>query len=348
MGFFDRRTVSVLATILAFAGLVLLLWVARRPVLVFIFAIFFAHLLEPLVASIEKWLATSRSKAVAITYGAILAALVIFGMTVGPHIVQQGRVLEETLPELLDKVKSGNIAWQLGGQRGWSFQTQAWIQQWLVQHQDGIARYPDVVTAHLKDAVSNITWIVLVPIVAIFFLKDSSTLSDSALKLIRSAQHRRLFRRVLDDLDTMLAKYVRVQLLLSLFAFIAYGAFLLIARLQYAFVIAAVAGVLEFIPIAGPLIALAMLVVIAFLTGYSPWPALVVFWLVWRLIQDYVNAPRVMGKGLDLHPLLVIFAVLVGGEVAGIPGILLSVPTVAALRILWLHWTRRPAVRNAA
>jgi predicted PurR-regulated permease PerM len=345
---FDRRTVSVLGTILAFVGLLSLLWAARRPVIVFIFAILFAHVLKPLVASIEKWLGTSRSRAVAITYVAIIAALVIFGMTVGPHIVQQGRVLEQTLPDLLGNVKSGDIAWQLGAKQGWSFETQARIQQWLVLHQDDIARYSYDVMAHLKDAVSNITWILLMPIVAIFFLTDRSTMSGSALKLIRSAQHRRLFERVLDDVDTMLAKYVRGQLLLSFFAFIAYGAFLLIARLQYAFVIAAVAGVLEFIPIAGPLITLGVLVVIAFLTGYSPWPALAAFWLIWRLIQDYVNAPRVMGKGLDLPPLLVIFAVLAGGEVAGIPGILLSVPAVAALRILWLNWIRRPPVRNAA
>src|SRR5205807_409471 len=135
-----------------------------------------------------------------------------------------------------------------------------------------------------------------------------SKLSDSALKLIRSTQHRKLFERVLDDLDTMLAQYVRGQLLLSFFAFVAYGAFLLIARLEYAFVVAAVAGILEFIPIAGPLIALGILLGIAFLTGYPHWLALAAFWLVWRFVQDYFNAPRVMGHGLDLHPLLVIFA----------------------------------------
>ncbi|PYS25101.1 MAG: hypothetical protein DMG11_23575 [Acidobacteria bacterium] len=72
------------------------------------------------------------------------------------------------------------------------------------------------------------------------------------------------------------------------------------------------------------------------------------FWLVWRGVQDYVNTPYVMGEGLDLHPLLAIFAILVGGEVAGVTGIYLSIPVVAALRILWLNWTRRPSTRKAA
>jgi predicted PurR-regulated permease PerM len=268
-------------------------------------------------------------------------------MTVGPRIVHEGKRLEETLPDLLEKVKSGNIAWQLGGQQGWSYQTQARIQQWLIQHQDDVSRYTQDVTTHLGEAVSNVTWILLVPIVAIFFLKDRS-LSDSALKLIRAPQQRRVVERIIGDLDTMLAQYVRGQILLSFFAVAAYGGFLLIARLQYALVIAVVAGALEFIPIAGALIALGILIAIAFLTGYSHWLALVGFWVVWRVIQDYVNAPRVMGEGLDLHPLLVIFSVLVGGEVAGILGILLAVPAVAALRILWLNLHHRVPVQNAA
>jgi predicted PurR-regulated permease PerM len=151
----------------------------------------------------------------------------------------------------------------------------------------------------------------------------------------------------MDDLDTMLAEYVRAQLL-SLFAFIAYGAFLLIVRLPYAFAVAAIGGVLEFIPFVGPLLTLGTLVAIAFLTGYPHWIPLVAFWLIWRVIQDNVNVPRVMSEGLDLPPLLAIFAILVGGEVAGVLGIFLSIPTVAAVRILWINWTQRVSVRRAA
>ncbi len=98
----------------------------------------------------------------------------------------------------------------------------------------------------------------------------------------------------------------------------------------------------------GPLFALVIIVGIAFLTGYPHWLMLVAFWLVWRGIQDYVNTPRVMGRDLDLHPLLAIFAILVGGEVGGVLGIFLSIPSVAALRILWLNWTHRGLARKAA
>src|SRR5262249_35570911 len=107
-------------------------------------------------------------------------------------------------------------------------------------------------------------------------------------------------------------------------------------------------GVLEFIPFVGPLLTLGILVAIAFLAGYPHWIAIVAFWLVWRGVQDYVNSPRVMGKGLDLHPLLVIFAVLVCCQVVGVQGIFPSIPPFAALRIAWLNWTRRRPTRKAA
>src|ERR1051326_5605869 len=150
MGFFDRRTVSVLLTILAFAGVLALVWVARLPVIAFIFALFFAQLLDPVVVRFQSWLRVSRGKAVGATYLAIFLGLLIFGFTVGPGILHQGQTLSETLPSLLENVKSGNIAWQLGGREGWSAQSQVRIQQWLMAHQNTIAGYENDVACRLE------------------------------------------------------------------------------------------------------------------------------------------------------------------------------------------------------
>jgi predicted PurR-regulated permease PerM len=344
MGFLDRRTISVLLTILVVAGILSLVWMARRPVIVFIFAILFAHLLEPVVVRFQGWLRLSRGKSVAVTYLVILAGLLIFGLTVGPHIIHQG----ERLPQLLENVKSGQIAWQVGSQQGWSSSTEARIQNWLAAHQNDIHRYAQDVTTHLAQLASNLAWILLVPILAIFFLKDRSKLSASVVELVSTSTNRGFLEKILTDLDTMLAQYIWAQLLLAFFAFVAYGAFLLVARLPYALAVGAIAGILEFIPIAGPLFALALIMGTAFLTGYVHWVWLVVFWIIWRGVQDYVNYPHVMGEGLDIHPLLAIFAVLVGGEVGGVVGIFLSIPAVAALRILWINWTHVGLARKVA
>jgi predicted PurR-regulated permease PerM len=315
----------------------------------FIFAILFAHLLEPVVGRFQAWFHVSRGKSVAITYLAIFGGLLIFGITAGPRILDQGERLSEELPSLFERVKTGSIVWEFGGKQGWSAGTEMRIQNWLVEHQDEISETTRNVKTRLQQIAANLPWILLVPVLTVFFLKDSSKLRNSVLYTIGRSGNRAFLERVMDDLDTMLAEYVRAQLLLSLFAFIAYAAFLLTIRFPYALAAAAIGGVLEFIPFVGPLLTLGMLIAIAFLTGYPHWIVVMGFWVIWRGTQDYVNTPRVMSHGLDLHPLLALFAILVGGEVAGVLGIYLSIPCVAALQILWLNWAdRMPEQKRAA
>jgi predicted PurR-regulated permease PerM len=97
-------------------------------------------------------------------------------------------------------------------------------------------------------------------------------------------------------------------------------------------------GILEFIPVVGPLVAAALILSVALLTGYSHWLVLLLFLIAWRLIQDYVVSPRIMGKSMELHPLAAIFGVLAGGEIAGVLGVYLSIPVMASLRIVWRRW----------
>jgi predicted PurR-regulated permease PerM len=73
-------------------------------------------------------------------------------------------------------------------------------------------------------------------------------------------------------------------------------------------------------------------------SGYSHWLGLIIFLIGWRLIQDYVVSPRVMGRSMELHPLAAIFGVLAGGEIAGVLGVYLSIPVMASLRIVWRRW----------
>ena len=84
----------------------------------------------------------------------------------------------------------------------------------------------------------------------------------------------------------------------------------------------------------GPLTAGVVAIGVSLFSGYNhPW-LLAVFVLVWRGIQDYGTSPLIMARGIEIHPALVIFAVLVGGEIGGVAGMFLSVPVIAALRIV--------------
>jgi predicted PurR-regulated permease PerM len=117
-----------------------------------------------------------------------------------------------------------------------------------------------------------------------------------------------------------------------------YSAVLGMMRMPYALVLGTLGGLLEFIPVVGPLVAAVVIVGVALLMSYPHWLALVIFLGTWRLIQDYVTSPRIMGRSMELHPLAAIFGVMAGGEVAGILGIFLSIPVMASLRIVFRRW----------
>jgi predicted PurR-regulated permease PerM len=107
-------------------------------------------------------------------------------------------------------------------------------------------------------------------------------------------------------------------------------------RMPYAILLAAAGGLLEFIPMLGPVASIALILIVAGVAGVSLWPV-IVFVVLFRVVQDYVISPHLMGHGVELHPLLVLFGVFAGAEIAGVAGTFLSVPVLALVRIVYLR-----------
>jgi predicted PurR-regulated permease PerM len=104
--------------------------------------------------------------------------------------------------------------------------------------------------------------------------------------------------------------------------------------------LAAAAALLEFIPVFGPLLSTLLVLIVALVTEYPHLLWILLFVLGYRIFQDYVLGPRLMGTGVGVHPILVLFGLLAGAEVAGVPGIFLSVPAIAAALIIGRHLIR--------
>lgn len=156
------------------------------------------------------------------------------------------------------------------------------------------------------------------------------------LDLVTDVQRRAMLDDLLADVNLMLASYIRALTLLAVAAFTAYAIFFSILSLPYAVLLAALAGMLEFIPMVGPLTAGAIIVMVALLSG-SHTLTVLIFLLAYRMFQDYILSPHLMGQGVELHPLLVLFGVFAGAEIAGIPGTFLSVPVLALVRVVYLR-----------
>ena len=320
------------------------LYAARRTLILFLFAIFFAYLINPAVERLEK-LVHSRVWAITIIYLLFLVGLGLVGFLVGPRIARQGARLGESLPGLMDKASTGQLSGQIGQlaarfgtQHHWSGETQKRIQTFLISRRDDLSRLAQHIGVRAAEAAQQVWVLFLVPILAIFFLRDGGSFHEVLLSLVQSRTQREFLQDVFQDLNQMLAQFIRAQLTLAALSLVVYTSFLGAMRVPYALMLGTAGGALEFIPVAGPLLAGAAMMIVAILAGYQHWGFLLLFLLVWRLIQDYVISPRIMGVSVELHPLAAVFGILAGGEIAGMLGVYLSIPVMASLRIVWRRW----------
>ena len=332
----DARTARVLITVLLFALGLGFLYVARQTLMAFLFAIFFAYLMSPLVWQLERVL-RGRGRAIAVIYSLLLALVILFFVSMGPRIARESARLSQSLPSLAH-LNSGQIAQQLEQEHGWNSRLFDLVRDYLYSHSDEINKLAQTVGLRIAEVAKQAWLLVVVPLLSIFFLKDGRAFSEVLLNSVHSRPQRELLQGVLSDLNQMLAHFIRAQLTLALLSFVMYSAVLAMMGVQNALALGTVGGMLEFIPVIGPLVAALVIVGVALLTGFPHWLWLLVFLGIWRLIQDYVSSPRIMGHSMELHPLAAIFGVMAGGEIAGILGIFLSIPVMASLRIVFRRW----------
>jgi predicted PurR-regulated permease PerM len=187
-------------------------------------------------------------------------------------------------------------------------------------------------------ALSHGFWLVLIPILAFFLLKDADSFRRSALRMLPRGRLRWRGDEFFQDVNSALAAYIRAQLIACLLIGVVCTVGFYILGVPYALVLGILAGVLEFIPLVGPLVVAIIATLVA--SFHSPGTAIatLAFLVVLRIVHDYVTYPRIIGSGIHLHPLAVILAILSGAELAGIAGIFLAIPVVAIVSVSYRHW----------
>ncbi len=328
----DARTARVLCTVLVFAVVLLFLRTTRETLTLFLFAILFAYFLAPLVNRLERPL-RGRGKAIFVVYAVLIGVLVGIGFIAGPAIGEESRQLTVSLPTLLDRLGSGQLIQNFGQAHHLRPAVVSQIQDFIVSHRGNILGFGKVLGSKLASPVQHLWWLILIPILSLFFLRQGFEIAEEAVRMGRSDKERTMIRGLLQDINVMLGSYIRSQIILAGLTLVVFTIVLSLLRVPYSFILSPIAAFLEFIPVVGPAVAAVSIVVIAALAGYDHVVWLALFLGLWRLTQDYVSAPRIMGKSLEINPLLQIFSVLAGGETAGVVGALIAVPVAAMLRI---------------
>ena len=341
------------------AILVLLLWIVylmRTTLFVFIVALLFAYLLSPLVNLIDRFLPGSRTRTLALAIAYLIFVAVLFvGITqIGSRVVEEATSLAKSMPAKLTAFEQPNTA--LSPEEN-SFKTQiiARVQEQLARSSGNIISSLPSAGAKILSVAGNLVYAVIVPILGFFFLKDGREMRNYILGMVDDQRQRLIVDGLLADVDLLLAHYMRAILLLSLATFASYSIFFTILGVPYSILLAALSAALEFIPIIGSFTAGVMILIVTAVSG-GPVLGALIFLVVYRVFQDYVLSPLLMRAGMELHPLLVLFGVFHGAELAGVPGAFLSVPVLALARIvyrrirqqearcgrrpIWLHETR--------
>ncbi|HOQ44676.1 MAG TPA: AI-2E family transporter [Bryobacteraceae bacterium] len=338
MSGFDSRTAKAVWTIFLLAlGLVVIYYI-RTVLLVFVLAILLAYLLAPVVDLVSGWfrLRARRVWALAIVYTAFVGVLVLAGALVGDRVAQEASNLAQGFPKLEQTLE------QRLSEPG-----PAWIQPvknyLLTQIREHGQSFSGVLVPVVQKAVSHafsllssILFVVLIPILSFFFLKDGKEMLESALGLL-SEERREVWLDISADVHNLLGQFIRALVILSIATFVFYAAFFAVARMPYAVLLATIAGALEFIPVFGPLSAAVIIVTVAIFAGYPHILAILIFLGAYRVFQDYILSPHLMSSGVALHPIVVIFGALAGEALAGVPGMFLSVPVLATLRVVFVR-----------
>jgi predicted PurR-regulated permease PerM len=341
----DAKAARTTFTVVTVAAILYGVYTIRRTLFVFLLAIFFAYMVYPLVLLLDRFRprrAPQWASPVA-TLVLVLTLVVLIGTLIGPSIGDEASRLSEQLPALL--------------QRGNAIATERWptfLQPYAERivafvrtelHGGAAAALPlaQRIGAGVLQVAGDLLLVVLVPILAFLFILSGPQIRDA---LERAFARQQMGQHVIDDLDHLLGRYIRALLLLSVAALAAYALFLASIGVPYALLLGAIAALLEFIPVFGPLLSALVILIVAGLAEYPHLLWILFFIVGYRIFQDYVLGPRLMGAGVGVHPILVLFGLLAGAEVAGVPGIFLSVPAIAATLIIGRHVIRDRGISN--
>jgi predicted PurR-regulated permease PerM len=334
MKLLDRRTLSVLLTVIVVAVVLSIVYLARAVIVIFAFSILFAYLINPHVKFLQKhslWFKSLKGPHIFQVYLVFVVLLASVFHAFSPEFHgRPGRLVRE-IPTFADSVASGEIADSVGRNLGWTDAQTFRLRAILQAHSSNIENVKQIAE---RSALEIAGAIFAIPILAIFFLADGEKLANQIILLISPGDDIGELRSVAAELNVMLQRYIRAKVILGILSFFFSSAAMLALGFPHPVALGVIAGILEFIPIAGWMMAAAT-IVSAGVLAHSHWIWMLALLGAWRICMDYAISPRVMGHELEIHPLLAIFAVMIGGAVGGIVGVYLSIPLVAALRVVW-------------
>ena len=342
-----RMVLRIVVILLAVAAFLWIVYKLTTVLLLLVLSVFFAYLVAPLVDLVQQPIKIGRKErsiprglAIGIVYLVLFIgiglAIYFLAPQLGaqfPEFKQQATTYYKTITSTSDR-----------------------LNQYFMQHRmpEGIvkaindtvlgliAKAGEIVSAAFERVfgwIIFLPWLVLIPILSFFFLKDADSFRRSVLAMLPRGRLRWRGDEFFQDVNSTLAAYIRAQLTACILVGAICSIGFALLGLPSPLVLGLMAGILEFVPLVGPLVVAILAAALALLHwGFGMAFVVLLFLGVLRVVQDYVIYPRLIGHGIHLHPLAVILAILAGAEIAGVAGIFLAIPVIAVLTVSYRHW----------
>ena len=296
-----------------------------------IVAYVFYYMLNPLVNFFEKKMSRFIGSLLAIFVGIITVLIVIVGVV--PIIVEQTQNLITALPRYIEVVK-GYLE---------EYSDNAYVQVVVeyVNNNLNVSKISEklvsIATSGAQGVVSSISStasvLVTMPFVLFFLLKDASHFNKFVISLLPKKLEKPVAETI-DEIDDKVGSYIQGQMLVSLcigvMLFIGYN----IIGLHYAFSLATIAAFLSIVPYLGPVIAITPAMLVAASTSWIMVLKMLVVWGIVQFLEGNIVSPNIMGRSMNMHPLTVIFVILIGVNIAGVVGAIIGIPVYSILKVL--------------
>jgi predicted PurR-regulated permease PerM len=332
----------------------ILLWMARDAVRPFIVGLLLVYLLEPPV----RWLVRRgmrRTLAILLVYVvAIVAVVEIVNVTLTPLVDELLRFVQD-LPGLADQLQAQiERLSEIYARLQLPDAVREWLDSVIAGIGQGDAGQPVIdisiffpVLTGAGSFLGALFGYLILPVWAFYLLKDRVTLTESFDRSLPRAWRFDVWA-VLRIARRVFGQWVRAQLVLG----VTVGVFTFIGLIvlswvvdpvfgRYAILLSVTAGVLELLPIIGPIISAVPAVLLAATAGLEPVIAALVLYTLVQQVENNLLVPKIQGDAVELHPAAVIFAIVIGGALAGLLGAILALPVLAATRDVVRYLFRR-------
>ena len=346
--FRPRAVMVVIGMVLATALVLEFVWLTRGVLLWLLISAFLATALNPAVEWLMRRGVARRGLAVGVVY--VAAVLVIVGVSAMfvPTLVQEVNDFADAVPGYVEDVTSGQG--QLGFlERNYQIveKIRAAIEKSGVSGVLGLSSTALVVT---KSIVNTVVAVLTIAFLTLFMLLEGPAWVARFYRVLPERHEERAHRIGLEIYRTV-GGYVAGNLAISLIAGTASALLLLGLGVPYAIALGLIVGLLDLIPLAGATIAAVIVSTIAFIDSTRNGVIVLVFFILYQQLENHVIQPLVYGKTVQLSPLAVLVAVLIGAKIAGVVGALGAIPVAGAIQVLlneWMQTRRHDAVEVGA